>query len=107
MKRLQELRKAAGYTQSDVAKKLGISRQAYSNYELGNREPDYKNLVSLSDLFSVSIDYLLGKDEPPQLEESPAQKFVAALPLDLLTDDELEKLVEYAEFLVSQRKKKE
>lgn len=62
MEKLVELRKEKKYSQSDIARMLGISRQAYSNYELGNREPDYNTLVKLAELFNVSVDYLLGRE---------------------------------------------
>lgn len=61
MERLIELRKKNNKTQSDIARELSISRQAYSNYELGNREADYDTLNKLADYFGVSVDYLLGR----------------------------------------------
>ena len=62
MKRLKELRTAAGLSQQTVASKLGITQQAYANYERGKRQPDNNTLLFLADLFNVSVDYLLGKD---------------------------------------------
>lgn len=61
--RITELRKKKKLTQSDVAKRLGIPRGTYSNYELGNREPDFSTAEKLADIFEVSIDYLLGRSE--------------------------------------------
>ena len=61
MNRLSIIRKEHGYTQADMAAKLGISRQAYSNYELGNRQIDNVNLVALAEIFNVSVDYILGR----------------------------------------------
>ena len=61
MERLIELRKQQNLTQQDMARILGISRQAYSNYELGNREADYTTLKKLSNYFNVTVDYLLGE----------------------------------------------
>lgn len=63
MERLIELRKKNNKTQSDIARELSISRQAYSNYELGNREADYDTLNKLADYFGVSVDYLLGRSD--------------------------------------------
>lgn len=60
--RLREARESLGYTQEYVANHIGISRQALSNYENDNREADYETLILLSDLYSVSIDYLLKRD---------------------------------------------
>lgn len=58
--RLKELRKDNALTQAKVAKRLGIPRSTYSGYEKGVREAGYHTLVELSNLFNVSIDYLLG-----------------------------------------------
>ena len=59
MIRLYYLRKKKGLTQDDVAKQLGVSRQAYANYESGNREPNIALLKKLSEFYQVSIDYIL------------------------------------------------
>ena len=56
-----------------MAKILGISRQAYSNYELGNREADYSTLKKLSNYFGVTVDYLLGETDTP---DKPSNKSV-------------------------------
>lgn len=60
---LKELRKLYGYTQRQVAEKLGISQPSYIRYENGSSEPTLENLVKLADLFDVSADYLLGRKE--------------------------------------------
>jgi transcriptional regulator with XRE-family HTH domain len=59
--RLKELRSAKKLTQADVAAHLQIARESYSRYETGEREMTYDALISLADLFSVSVDYLLGR----------------------------------------------
>lgn len=55
------LRTSSGYTQQEIANKLGISRSTIGMYETGAREPDYDTLESIADLFNVDIDYLLGR----------------------------------------------
>lgn len=65
MKKLIELRKEKKLTQSDLAVVLGISRQAYSNYEAGKRQPDNETMLKLAEYFNVSVDYLLGRDDKP------------------------------------------
>jgi transcriptional regulator with XRE-family HTH domain len=57
--RIEEARSAAGLTKVEVAKHLGISAQAYGRYELGQRKPNIKILMTLSKLFKVHIDYFL------------------------------------------------
>ena len=59
-KRLKEARKNAGYTQEQVAAKMGTVQSAYIKYELGKLELDYQKMVFLCNLFEVSADYLLG-----------------------------------------------
>jgi transcriptional regulator with XRE-family HTH domain len=60
--KLQILRKNKGYTQEALADKLGVSRQAVAKWESGQIYPDISNLIQLSDLMSVSVDYLV-KDQ--------------------------------------------
>lgn len=57
--RLLEVRKKAGMTQSDLAEKLDVSRQAVSRWEMGTAKPEFENLIAISKIFGVSIDYLL------------------------------------------------
>jgi len=59
--RLRELRARSGLTQDQVAKQLSCHESAVSRWESGTRFPTGEDLVALSDLFSVSVDYLLGK----------------------------------------------
>lgn len=56
------LRKQNGWSQEELAEKLGISRQSVSKWELGAAIPDIDKIINMSKLFSVSTDYLL-KDE--------------------------------------------
>ncbi|MGW8894278.1 helix-turn-helix domain-containing protein [Bacillus subtilis] len=71
--RLKEARLKAGYkSQTEAAKKLGITSQVLSNYEGGRRDPDTQTLKALAELYNVSADYLLGteKKKPSKLDES-------------------------------------
>ena len=60
--KLYQLRTERGMSQETLARSLGVSRQAISRWELGSTLPDAPNLLKLSDLFGVSIDYLLHDD---------------------------------------------
>lgn len=57
---LAYFRKRSGLTQGALADALGLSKQAISNYETGEREPDLMTLVNLSNLLGVTTDELLG-----------------------------------------------
>lgn len=61
--RLKKAREKKGYSQKDVAKWLGITSSSLSNYERGDRDPDTTMLIRLSDLYEVTADYLLGRDD--------------------------------------------
>lgn len=63
--RLKELRKAKGLTQHQLANELGVTRQAISLYEKGDREPKISTLIKLADYFDVSVDYLIGHEKTP------------------------------------------
>ena len=56
-------------TQADVAKRLQCSQQAYSHYERGLRDIPSDVLIRLSQLYGVSVDYILGLSDLPQRAE--------------------------------------
>ena len=60
--KITEERKKNGWSQEELADKLGVSRQAVSKWESAGAVPDLQRIIQLSELFSVSTDYLL-KDE--------------------------------------------
>ena len=64
--RLQKLRKENGYSQEELADKLGISRQAVSKWERAESSPDTDNLIVLARLYNVSLDDLLSDTESDQ-----------------------------------------
>jgi len=57
---LRQLRLEQKLTQSDMAKVLNISRVAYTNYELGNREPDFGTITRIANFLGTTVDSLLG-----------------------------------------------
>jgi len=59
-KKIYELRMSFGWTQVQLAQKLGITKQTVSNWENDNIQPSIDMLVKISKVFSVSTDYLLG-----------------------------------------------
>lgn len=59
--KLLSLRKQQGLTQLELAEALHISRQAISKWETGEAEPSLENLKSLSQIYHISLDELLGE----------------------------------------------
>ena len=60
LNRLKEIRQEKNLSQTDIAKALGVTRQAISLYEKGEREPKLETWQKLADFFNVPVDYLLG-----------------------------------------------
>ncbi len=56
---LKRYREAYRYTQQKLADKINISRQTYSNYETGKRDPDLVLLTKLCDVYSITLDQLV------------------------------------------------
>lgn len=69
--KLTSLRKQKGLTQMDLAEKLNVSRQAISRWEVGTAVPSTDNLKVLSELYGVTVDYLLN-DGAVQIHEERA-----------------------------------
>lgn len=67
-----EERKKNGWSQEELANKLGVSRQAVSKWESSGSIPDLQRILQMSELFGVTTDYLL-KDE---IEEEPLNEYV-------------------------------
>ena len=61
--RLKELREEKGFTQKQLAEKLGINSVTYLHYEKEQREPPLTLLADISRFYGVSVDYLLGISE--------------------------------------------
>ena len=69
--KLQILRKSKGLTQEELAEKLNVSRQAVAKWESAMVFPDIYNIIQISNLMNVSVDYLV-KDQ--ECEASPTSE---------------------------------
>ena len=56
---LEMLRKIRGYSQEEIAEKIGISRQAYAKWERGTTIPDVERCALLAQIYETTIDSLL------------------------------------------------
>ncbi len=76
--RIKECRVKAGLSQSELADKLVVSRQAVSKWESGKGTPDIMNLKNMANLFDVSVDYLLDDES-----SAPAGEAIFRQPVDV------------------------
>ena len=61
-KRLKELRKNAGLTQTALGNEINVTKVSVCCYEKGTRTPSLETLLDISNLFNVNLDYLIGND---------------------------------------------
>lgn len=65
MTKIKEARLALGITAVEAARRIGISRQRYSQYELGTYEANYEMLLRIGEAFGVTVDWLLDRESAP------------------------------------------
>lgn len=68
--KIKFLREQKGFTQSDLAKKLNITRSSVNAWEMGISVPSTQYIIQLASLFSVSTDYLLGVENTSTIDIS-------------------------------------
>lgn len=61
--RIRELREAAGVSQVDAARHLGVGRQTYIRYETGASEPSFPDVCKLAELFGIELTAFKVEDE--------------------------------------------
>ena len=66
-RRLRDMREDADLTQENVAQMLGIRQTVYSRYERGFQTIPLPHLIQLADYYHVSLDYLTGRTDKPQM----------------------------------------
>lgn len=74
IKNLKKLRLERGYSQKKLGELLGVSQQSINKYENHSVEPDIQTLITLSDYFGTSVDYLVGHTDIPNAIE-PMHRF--------------------------------
>ena len=107
MNRIRELRKAHGLTMKELGKQIGLAESTVSLYERNLHEPDLDTLRSLSAIFSVSVDYLLGYDDvavsKTETAPAPDARAEAKRLLEGLSDDQYQAALQYLQFLKAQK----
>lgn len=94
---LRVARERKGISQKDMAESIGVAKSTYSLYESGNREPGVPTIKKIADVLNVSADELLGINiEPTTL--------AAHFDGEEYTEDELDEIRQFAEFVKNKRK---
>ena len=119
MERIKELRLKKNWKQSELAHMLQISQNTLSYWEQGKYQPDIETLKKLAEIFLVSVDYLIGHTDNPAPANIMEPEESLVIP-DILknvqiaahggdadfTQDEIDKIADFAAFVKSQKKNK-
>ncbi|TRM08775.1 helix-turn-helix transcriptional regulator [Lentibacillus cibarius] len=90
--RLKLCRNKRGYSQKEVAEKIGVKNNTLSSYESGARSPDYDTLTELAEIYDTSIDYLLRGEER-------IYKNMFFFDMEGLSDDEIKDIKRHIEYV--------
>ncbi len=95
-RKIRELRKQARYTQEEVSRRLNIQRQTYCNYENAARTPPIEIIVSLAELYHVSVDYLVRDTEMAPYLGIPEKKLLNEF--SALSSSKQKEVIEFIQF---------
>ena len=82
--RLKQIRRDKHLTQAQVAARIGVTPSMVSSYETDIRLPSYEVLLRIADMFGVSVDFLLGRQERRMLDISDLSDEEAAIVCDMV-----------------------
>ena len=88
--RIQELRKQKGWTQTELAQKIGVSYTQMSRYEVKGVQPPANTLKKLADVLDTTVDYLVSgdKDEKVKASLKDAELLQQFKAVEQFTDDD-------------------
>ena len=75
--RIRELRRKKGMTQEALGKIIETGPDAICVYEKGRNYPEVRKLIILADYFGVSLDYLVGRTDDPEVHQLPPRELSA------------------------------
>ncbi|GMA59693.1 helix-turn-helix transcriptional regulator [Alicyclobacillus fastidiosus] len=106
--RLKKLRESRGWTQEDLADKLGVSRATIAGYETKGKIPRDDTLIAIADLFNTSTDYLFGRTDlrHPIIDPDLGADISDLTPEEVEFLNELKEEVAFKDFLKDPEEKK-
>lgn len=117
--RIKELRKSNKLTQEELGKILGVGKTTISMYETSNSTPNDEIKLKISEYFNVSLDYLLGKtniknhnNTTPEdkinktLKDNGLETIAAHFEGEEFTKDDLEDIENFISYIISKKKQK-
>ena len=94
---LREARLTSGLSPKELSENIGVAKSTYSLYESGKREPNVDTIKKIASILNISADTLLGLDDEPVT-------IAAHFDGNEYTEDELNEIRQFAEFVKNKRK---
>ncbi|MCG1009262.1 helix-turn-helix transcriptional regulator [Salinicoccus sp. ID82-1] len=108
--RIKHYRTLRGYSQKELAEKIGVSNVVLSRYESSHRTPDNDTQIKIADILEISLDDLNGRKVKKQNEEPDALMFRDKAGFDELSPEEQQEIMDLVndqlDFLIERKKKK-
>jgi transcriptional regulator with XRE-family HTH domain len=99
---LRKVREFKKLSQTELAEKTGFQPSAISHFEKGRRSPSFDNLKRLADALSVSIDYLLGREDTSKSFGPVAEKLFRDF--ENMSSEDQDTLTKFASMLAKKNK---
>ena len=103
---LTKLRKRNNMTQTDLAKLMDVKQYVISSWEIGRSEPTISQLKMLSNIFKISVDYLLDKEFIGSCNEEEFNNAIKNVKMDADDDEFLNEVIKECGKLSDDKKKK-
>lgn len=96
--KIKELREGKNISQKELAENIGVSDVMVSMYEQNKKKPSLSTMEKIAEYFSVTVDYLLGRENASDSESITAHKIsVLARKADGLSDDDRDMVMKHFE----------
>ena len=110
MNRIKQLREENNWTQLELSKKMNCAMSSIAMYENETRKPSMEVLIKLSEIFDCSIDYILGKSDIRNPENTNLDKLQIGLSTkdySNISDEQLKQIEDFAKFVLKDNKKED
>jgi transcriptional regulator with XRE-family HTH domain len=101
---LRRIRESKKLSQTELAERTGFQPSAISHFETGRRSPSFANLKKLADALSVSIDYLLGRDNTSKSAGPAADQLFRDF--EKMSSEDQDTITEFASMLAKKNREK-
>jgi len=105
--KIRKLRKSKGWTQTELAKRLGTSQKVITSYETGSKKPPLKRIPTIADVFGITVDELISstpidiKEHMPRIHKNSRSAKMQEL-FEKLTPEEQRVILKQVKTLIGE-----